>query len=61
MYFKGKAPKNLYKGLGKYASITIYYMKKYQSGYKAVKKAVDKEVKNNLFSELEVYFKTWKG
>ena len=28
---------------------------------KAVKKAVDKEVKNNLFSELEVYFKTWKG
>ena len=30
-------------------------------GYKAVKKAVDKEVKNNLFSELEVYFKTWKG
>lgn len=61
VYFKGKAPKNLYKGLGKYASITIYYVKKYQSGYKAVKKAVDKEVKNNLFSELEVYFKTWKG
>lgn len=61
VYFKGKAPKNLYKGLGRYASITIYYVKKYESGYKAVKKAVDKEVKNNLFSELEVYFKTWKG
>ena len=30
MYFKGKAPKNLYKGLGKYASITIYYVKKYE-------------------------------
>lgn len=61
VYFKGKAPKNLYKGLGNRASITIYYVKKYESGYKSVKKAVDKQVKSDPFSELEVYFKTWKG
>ena len=61
VYFKGKAPKNLYKGLGRYASITIYYVKKYESGYKAVKTAVAKQVKADPFSELEVYFKTWKG
>jgi hypothetical protein len=61
VYFKGKAPKNLYKGLGNYASITIYYVKKYESGYKAVKNAVAKQVKKDPFSELEVYFKTWKG
>ena len=61
MYFKGKAPKNLFKGLGNYASITIYYVKKYESGYKAVKTAVAKQVKKDPFSELEVYFKTWKG
>ena len=61
VYFKGKAPKNLYKGLGNRASITIYYVKKYESGYKSVKKAVDKQVKIDPFSELEVYFKTWKG
>ena len=61
VYFKGKAPKNLYKGLGNRASITIYYVKKYESGYKSVKKAVDKQVKSDPFSELEVYFKIWKG
>lgn len=61
VYFKGKAPKNLYKGLGRYASITVYYVKKYESGYKAVKTAVAKQVKADPFSELEVYFKTWKG
>lgn len=61
VYFKGKAPKNLYKGLGDRAGITIYYVKKYESGYKAVKKSVDKQVKSDPFSELEVYFKTWKG
>ena len=61
VYFKGKAPKNLYKGLGRYASITIYYVKKYESGYKAVKTAVAQQVKADPFSELEVYFKTWKG
>ena len=61
VYFKGKAPKNLFKGLGNYASITIYYVKKYESGYKAVKTAVQKQLKKDPFSELEVYFKTWKG
>ena len=61
VYFKGKAPKNLFKGLGNYASITIYYVKKYESGYKAVKTAVQKQLKKDPFSELEVSFKTWKG
>ena len=61
VYFKGKAPKNLYKGLGRFASLTIYYVKKYESGYKSVKKAVAKQAKTDPFSELEVYFKTWKG
>lgn len=61
VYFKGKAPKNLYKGLGNRAGLTIYYVKKYESGYKSVKTAVQKQLKKDPFSELEVYFKTWKG